>query len=126
MPLAQAMSHQPDESLNPTGSRRHHRQRLRGVTTPFGQVLDLSESGACIFRKGACPVEEGQVVDLEMVDGGIELDLRARVVRTQSLGLRRMEVGVEFLDPTDDERRLIAQLIAQASTDLSPRAWLAA
>ncbi|MEO0515261.1 MAG: PilZ domain-containing protein [Planctomycetota bacterium] len=120
------MSLPSDDYPPASGSRRHHRQRLRGVATPFGQVLDLSESGACLFRKGNCPVEIGQIVDLEIVDGSVELQLRAQVVRTQSLGLRRMEVGVEFLDLTDDDRRLIAQLIAQATSDLSPRAWLAA
>ncbi len=120
------MARPSDEYQPASVSRRHHRQRLRGVATPFGQVLDLSESGACLFRKGDCTIDIGQTVTLEIVDGNLELQLRAQIVRTQSLGLRRMEVGVEFLDLTDDDRTLIAQLIAQASSDLSPRAWLAA
>lgn len=89
-------------------------------------MLDLSESGACIFRKGACSVVVGQQIDLEITDGGIELELKALVVRTQTLGVRRLEVGVEFLNLSDEDRRRITQLIAQASSDLSPRAWLAA
>lgn len=120
------MTHRPTPEPGPTTNRRHTRQRLRGVATPFGQVLDLSESGACVFRKGDCPVEVGQVITLQIADGGIELQIQARVARTQSLGLRRLEVGVEFVDLTDHDRQLIAQLISQTSSDLSPRAWLAA
>jgi len=115
-----------ENNAHSTGSRRHHRHRLRGVPTPFGQVLDLSESGACLFRKGDCSVEVGQQVNLDITDGGIELKLKVLVVRTQSLGVRRLEVGVEFLNVSDEDRQLIAELIARSSTDLSPRAWLAA
>ncbi|MEM1109285.1 MAG: PilZ domain-containing protein [Planctomycetota bacterium] len=116
----------PGTPGKPRPNRRHPRQRLRGLSTPFGEVLDLSESGACLFRKGDCPVEVGQAVTLAIADGGIELQLQARVVRTQPLGLRRLEVGVEFIELTDQNRLQIAQLIAQGSSDLSPRAWLAA
>lgn len=119
--------HSPSPHQPPNGSRRRHPRRSpRGLSTPFGQVLDLSESGACVFRKGSSIVEPGEIITLQISDGETELHLRARVVQTQPLGLRRRIVGVAFIDLAEFERDSIRRLVSLASTDFSPTAWLAA
>ncbi|MEM6457987.1 MAG: PilZ domain-containing protein [Planctomycetota bacterium] len=107
-------------------NRRHRRQRLMGLETPFGQVLDLSDSGALLFRKGDEPPAVGSELSLELADGTERVAVRARVVRTQALGLRRYEVGVAFLSLDDAQLGLIRHIAAHAAADFSPRAYLAA
>ncbi|MEM9881736.1 MAG: PilZ domain-containing protein [Planctomycetota bacterium] len=106
--------------------RRHRRQRLMGLETPFGQVLDLSDSGALLFRKGDEPPAVGSGLSLELADGAERVALRVRVVRVQALGLRRYEVGVAFLGLDDAQLQLIRLIAAHAAADFSPRAYLAA
>ena len=116
---------QPNHATKPT-SRRHRRQKLPGLSTPFGQIMDVSESGACIYHKGRTTVRVGQSVLPQVRHGQIELNLSARLVRIQPLGFRRLEVGVEFLDLDDNEKEGLRQLAAEASPDFSPSVWFAA
>ena len=110
----------------PLGSRRHQRRRLRSVDTPFGVILDISESGACVFHKGSAKVRVGDGMKLQVRHNGQTLDLDVRVVRTQTLGVSRLEVGVEFLSLDDEKRRALRALAETQDTDYSPSVWLAA
>ncbi|MEM8739255.1 MAG: PilZ domain-containing protein [Planctomycetota bacterium] len=116
----------PDSPLSPRSSRRHPRQAVQGVSTPFGQVIDVSESGACVFRKGATVFNVGDQVVFQVREPGLTLDLKSRIVRSEPLGLRRYEVGLEFIDPAPEDRVALIQLMTQANRDYSPPAWLAA
>lgn len=106
--------------------RRSERKALRGVTSPFGQVLNLSLSGACLFRKGAPSLDVGQETRLTIRQEEMDLTLDVRVVRIDKLGLRRSEVGIEFINPDPNQCEMIARLMKRASQDFSPHAWLAA
>ncbi|MEM9418903.1 MAG: PilZ domain-containing protein [Planctomycetota bacterium] len=120
------MDQTPDPTQSGSNRRRHRRQSFNNHDTPFGQVLDISESGACIFRKGDRPVEVGQFITLQVDSRPYPLLLQARVVRIQPVGLRRHEIGVEFVNLSDQNRLRLIQLMTQSSPEFSPRAWLAA
>ncbi|MEM7627528.1 MAG: PilZ domain-containing protein [Planctomycetota bacterium] len=121
------MSPQPsDPNQTPMGSRRHRRHRLRGLDTPFGVILDVSESGACVFHKGSAQVNTGDELVLQVRHAGLELDLPARVVRTQKLGLKRLEVGIEFMSLSENQLAGVRALAAAEGVDFSPSVWIAA
>ena len=115
-----------DEAAGARPGRRHVRRAVRGLDTPFGVILDLSESGACLFRKGRVDLEVGQTVTLSMAHQGIELRLQAHVVRMNRLGIGRQEVGVIFENLDDQQRLQLRQLAESASAEFSPSVWLAA
>lgn len=116
----------PDPNSPPMGSRRHRRQRLKGLDTPFGVILDVSESGACVFHKGSVKISVGDQITLQVRHAGLDLNLPTRVVRTQALGLRRLEVGVEFVSLTEEQLSGVKALAAAEVADFSPSVWLAA
>ncbi len=106
--------------------RRRPRQKMMGLPTPYGTVADLSETGACLFRKGDCRLKLGQLTTLQIREAGIDLDLAARVVRMQPMGLRRQEIGLEFVDPSERQRVKLRRLMEAATPEFSPRVWVAA
>lgn len=107
-------------------ARRHARRRAANLTTPFGQVMDLSESGACVFRKGSLHLRIGQQIALRISDGIVTLDLTAQIIRIKPWGIRRAELGLNFLNLHAIDRQRIRDLAARADPHCSPRAWLAA
>jgi hypothetical protein len=114
------------ESITKLLTRRHRRLKIRGLDTPYGVILDVSESGACLFRKGRTELEPDQIIHLQVRHGGIDLNLPARVVRCQAVGLHRVEVGVEFLEMDESRRAGLHRLMATADPQYSPRVWVAA
>ncbi len=115
-------------SFNPfqRDRRREPRQMTVDLATPFGEVLDLSPDGALLFRKGLVQVSIGDELSLHIEENGIELDVRCRVVRVHEVGMRRHEVGVEFIDTREAERYLLRAVMRACGTDYSPRVYLAA
>ena len=109
-----------------TDRRREPRQQTVELSTLFGEVLDLSPDGALLFRKGVVHAEVGDELSLHLEENGIELDLLCRVVRVSQVGLRRYEVGVEFIGVREAERYLLRAVMRACGTDYSPRVYLAA
>ena len=116
------------EAKTAQGSDRRGSPRRSGggVPTPYGKVADLSETGACLYRKGPCRLKTGQLTTLQIREPGMELDLAARVVRMRQVGLRRQEVGLEFVNVSARQRVKLRMLMAAAMPEFSPAAWLAA
>ena len=76
--------------------RTQQRTPTFGLTTPFGQVTDISDTGLRLFRKGKMDLSLGQTVRLDVRHGDTEVTLDAEVVRIERLGLFRHEVGLSF------------------------------
>ncbi len=107
--------------------RQHPRVRTPGATTMFGDVMDLSESGACVFRKGTPGCAVGDEVTLDIRQGVTELHIRGQVVRVGELGFKRFEVGVAFTQISPAEAIVIRMLQKPGlSEQVGPRAYLAA
>ena len=110
-----------------TERRQHPRVRPRRTASCLGEVLDLSESGMKVFRKGAQSLAIGDRFDAEVEHPGMTVRLTARVIRIEKLGLRRHAIGLTFVDPTPQQRDQIAALIGRARDGcIGPQLWLAA
>lgn len=107
--------------------RRQPRFSTLGLTSPYGQVTNLSDTGLCIFRKGKLNLTLGQSLRLKVCHADAEAELAAEVVRIEPLGLFRHEVGVSFsvVDAAalGEIRRLIE--VAHAES-VSPTCFIAA
>lgn len=95
------------------------------MTTPLGQVLDLSASGMKLFIKGRLTVAPGDRFDASLNENGDRIDLTGRIVRIEKLGIRRHAVAVQFIDMTVEQRRHLESIVAGAQF-VSPRVWVAA
>lgn len=107
--------------------RTHPRVPTPDAASMFGDVMDLSESGACLFRKGTPACRVGEPLTLDIRQGAIELHLRASVVRIGELGYKRYEIGVSFENVGPAEATLIRLLQQPGLTEqIGPRAFRAA
>ncbi len=94
----------------PAGNRRVHTRY--GVSQllqcPLGEVLDLSQTGMrfCGTQKPAM----GQLLQLTIHWGREHLAVSGRVRRVTRRGLRRFEVGLQFVGLTDAHRQALESL----------------
>lgn len=100
--------------------RRHGRLKTEGTESSLGQVMDISGSGMRIVRKGSLPVKIGESfrIDLKIVcedNGETILPVDVTVRRIQKLGRRKFDIGVEFLNLTDENRSRLTRLARIAS-----------
>lgn len=100
-------------------ARSGGRLRVCGVTSDLGPVLDLSQAGMRAAVKGKPKMHERLCV--RVMSDGITVAVEARVVWMKRRGLWRYEVGVEFIDMTDEQRQQIRELVrtGMASADLA-------
>lgn len=107
--------------------RQQQRFLTRGMTSPFGQVTNISDTGMCLFRKGKMDLSIGQSMRLTIQHGREEVTLTAEVVRIERLGLFRHEIGLAFgaadLEALGGIRRLIESSQAEC---IGPSCHLAA
>jgi len=114
-------------SIGGKDRRRHPRVPTPGTAAMFGDVMDLSGSGARLFRKGNPGCAVGDDVDLDIRQGVTELHIRGKVVRIDELGFRRYEVGVAFEQVGPAESAVIRLLQEPGLCEqIGPRAYLAA
>ncbi|XAL99191.1 PilZ domain-containing protein [Phycisphaeraceae bacterium D3-23] len=107
--------------------RQKPRFSTLGLTTPFGQVTNISDAGLCIFRKGKLELAVGQTVNLVVQHEQAEASLKGIVIRIEPLGLFRHEIGVEFTAVDVNELGGIRRLIELAHAEsVSPSCYLAA
>lgn len=122
-------NHKPHLADNACMAERRQNTRFKalGLTTPFGDVLDISDSGIGLFRKGRMQLSLGDTVTLELRHEGVEISLTAKVVRIDPAGLFRHEIGFEFVEIEEETRIKIRSLAHSACSEFaSPRCWVAA
>jgi hypothetical protein len=100
-----------------SNARRAGRVRLSSVGCTLGEVLDLSATGLRLraARRPDYPAGAELNVQLEGVDGPFKV--RCRVAWVKRAGLRRHEVGLEFIDPDAATRRSLADLARTAPSN---------
>lgn len=99
----------PDENAQGPNARRGGRLRVCGVTSDLGPVADLSASGMRVKVKGKPRLHEQLIVQVSA--GGQPVTLAARIVWMKRAGLWRHEIGLEFVDMTEDQQRQIRELV---------------
>ncbi len=88
--------------------RRAARLEQEMMTSNLGTVLDLSGTGVRLLCRR--PPEIGSEAALTLRCLGQEATLRAVVVWCQKVGFLRHEMGLHFIDPTDEQRRQLTAL----------------
>ncbi len=107
--------------------RKHTRFRALGLSTPFGEVTDISDAGLGVFRKGKVNLALGDTVTITLSHEGVEIELTARVARIDKVGLFRHEVGFVFVDVNEETLTKVWSLADSACSEFSgPRCWIAA
>jgi hypothetical protein len=80
--------------------RRATRHKVDALECDLGEVLDLSSTGMRVACRGKPPIRIGQSgsIRLQTVSGAVPLT--GRVAWLRRVGIRRFEVGVDFLNVT--------------------------
>lgn len=103
------------------------RFKALGLSTPFGEVMDVSDSGIGVFRKGKLNCQVGDEVKLYLSHDATEIELNARVVRISKVGLFRHEIGFEFVGVSEETLTQLWTLTDSACSEFTgPRCYVAA
>ncbi|MEM1097876.1 MAG: PilZ domain-containing protein [Planctomycetota bacterium] len=108
--------------------RRHRRVKPQGLTTPWGEVTDASESGLGVYcKRKPANIGVGQTLMLTVAFDGQTQNVSATVQRIDPLGPRAVEIGLTLNDVSGE---LKAWLRTLGETDdfvtVGPRVYLAA
>ncbi|MEO0965014.1 MAG: PilZ domain-containing protein [Planctomycetota bacterium] len=95
----------------PSERRGHRRVRVPDLSSPFGEVVDLSLSGMKVFRKGGNPPAIGDRLEATLEHGLGSVAVTAEVVWVEDVGLRRRLIGCRFVDPTAEQEATLGRLI---------------
>ena len=107
--------------------RQNSRFKALGLSTPYGEVMDISDSGMGVFRKGRVICAVGDEVKLHLSHGSVEIELKARVARIANVGLFRHEIGFEFVGIDEATLTELWKLTDNACTEFTgPRCFIAA
>jgi|GEM_PF-2551744 len=107
--------------------RQNQRIRTRGLSTPFGEVIDISPAGLAVFRKGRMDLELEKRVTLHLSYEGHDTELTARVVRIDPVGLFRHEIGFAFVDADEQTIQKVMAIAQYACSEFAgPQCWVAA
>ncbi len=96
--------------------RRHGRLRCDDLECSLGQVLDLSQSGMRVERRGRKIGSVGEAFAIRLAYGECELVLPCKIVRLDRLGFRRHSYGLEFAPlPAETQQTLrhLAQIAGE-------------
>lgn len=110
-----------------TERRLNSRFKTQGLATPYGEVMDISDSGMGVFRKGRVICGVGDEVPIYLSHGSTEIKVKARVVRVSNVGLFRHEIGFEFIDANEELLTKLWSMTDNAWSEFTgPRCYIAA
>jgi len=89
--------------------RRHGRLNTQDISCSLGDIINLSASGMRVGSARAVPqIGSPFTMVIEWSDGRLALSCVVRWIRRT--GLLKREVGVEFVDLTDQQRRSLGEI----------------
>lgn len=107
--------------------RQNTRYKALGLSTPYGEVMDISDSGIGVFRKGRVVCTVGDEVEIHLSHGTTDIKLHARVARVSNVGLFRHEIGFEFVNVNKETLTQLHALTQNACSEFTgPRCYIAA
>ena len=107
--------------------RQNTRFKALGLSTPYGEVIDISDSGLGVYRKGKLACEIGDEVKLYLSHEQTEIELTARVVRIDKVGMFRHEIGFEFVGVDEETLTRVWTLTDSACSEFAgPQCYIAA
>jgi hypothetical protein len=98
------------ESRTATEKRKKGRVKTGVILTELGEVVDLSESGVRVKRRGATDQAVGSTLMLGMRGPGQTITCPCRVVWVKKSGWFHTMIGLEFLDQSETFARELRKL----------------
>jgi hypothetical protein len=95
-------------------ARRAGRVRIEDVSCSLGEVLDLSATGLRLRCTRRPEIHAGDALELELDGIDTKIRVKARIAWVRRTGLRRHEIGLEFIDPAPGTRAALAALARTA------------
>ncbi len=108
-----------DRAMNadkPDG-RSRGRMRCNNVETSIGPVLDFSATGMRILSKREVRLEEGESLLVRIESAFDPITVPVVVRWSRKLGWRRYETGVQFVELTDEAKRVLADIARSVPAD---------
>ena len=99
--LAQRYELTPKEAAH-DNRRRHGRVRVAGVLASIGEVIDISASGMKLRSRTATGLRIGGLCTFSMATPEGVLAVDVLVMWTKRVGWRQSEIGVQFVNITED------------------------
>ncbi|WP_432800032.1 PilZ domain-containing protein [Poriferisphaera sp. WC338] len=115
------------ENERPEDRRHHERLKCKKMTCCLGEVVDISQSGMQIMRRGRQLIKIDDVFDAQLhYDTGF-VSLRTQVVWVRKLGFRNWAFGIQFIESSTDAQTQLQDLIGTAREEFTgPQLWIAA
>ena len=126
-------SHMGSQKYNLSGEgqfdnrRDHQRIKCHKMTCCLGEVVDISEGGMQIIRRGRQLIGPEDAFDAQLhCESGI-ISLRTQVVWVRKLGFRNWSFGMKFISMSPESLCQLKRLIGEAHDEFSgPQLWIAA
>lgn len=90
-------------------ARRHGRVRVSGANASLGRILDISAGGMRVASRAmAHPPRQGTTIPVQIDVGDQEwMSVTCRVAWVRSTGMRRRELGLEFVQIDQEVKRAL-------------------
>lgn len=86
-----------------------------GLISNLGEVVDLSAGGCRVRCVHWRSLQAGSTLQVTLETEGSAVLLSARIARKFRRGLRRYDYGLEFINMTDQQRQMLAELSRTSS-----------
>ncbi len=98
--------------------RSRGRMRCNNVETTLGPVLDFSATGIRILSKREVKHEvEGEPIEIGLLSAFEMVRVKVMVRWSRKLGWRRHEVGLEFVEVSDEVRTVLSEIARSVPAD---------
>jgi len=116
MKLTKATIAKLGSDISTQDARGKGRLRLELLESSLGEVIDMSASGMRVEHKGKmtlpkAAIERNVPIELTLKALTGNLKVRAKVVRIKKLGFRRHEIGLTFVDVTEEIAEALTRLV---------------
>ncbi len=103
-----------NSSDTPENRRNGGRMRIGDLECSFGELLDISATGLRVRRGGLIPAVPGRKVKVVVGSHVGMLKITCQVMRSRRVGLFGHEVGLRFVDLTDEGHELLSRIAREA------------
>lgn len=98
-------------------NRSRGRMRCNNVETSLGPVLDFSSTGMRVLSKREVRLGEDDTLEVRIKSAFDPITVQVAVRWCKKLGWRRYEIGVQFVELTDEARAGLADIARSVPAD---------
>lgn len=115
LPFPGSDSADPGAIGAPTEVRRIARMRCKMLTCEWGQVVDLSAQGMRIRHRGSAKLRPGEHIEITLSLMSTIVNVHAKIIWMRKTGFRKREIGMQFIDLSEDVISALTEITRCAS-----------